>query len=317
MYQPSTHQHRSPFCCLLLALIDTHTQSADQRLLTNIIPTTVLEPRQTSKKSYLAHRRYANKTQGAFVPPAPCLPKYSLGQPLFGKVSHPHMGTHVLTQAPAQNDSAWRRCHPHTSATTRALLFKNYIFCQRQEAMEGLNSLRKECLQARCPREENKIKNHKTWAVTNSCRKHRSERYVLFQSFLAESKQDTFSLNAVFLYSLEISLSARVWKEWKLWRTDSRFSFQCLRTPGTSGATRHPRSWPLLPKASQLLGSERLQGELLGAAASCFLLPSHLGLGFPYAMFSDLHLSHDFAVFTRVKHACTGMCDFCCNSFCS
>lgn len=138
------------------------------------------------------------------------------------------------------------------------------------EATGGLKSRWKEWLKAGQPREENKIRNYKTWAGINTHGKHQLERYVLFQTFLDESKQDTFS-PAVLLFSSETSLSARIWKGWNLGRADKHFGFQCLRAPGISGATRHQ-----LPSASvkhfHLPGSECLQGKMLGAAVGCFLI---------------------------------------------
>lgn len=107
--------------------------------------------------------------------------------------------------------------------------------------------------------------------------------------FQDESRQDPFS-PAVFLFSSEASLSARVWRGGDLGRTDKHFSFQCLRAPGISGATRHQVA-SVSPKHFQLPSSECLQGKMLGAAVHCFLPPSHLRLGFPHTAFSDL-LSH-------------------------
>lgn len=84
-------------------------------------------------------------------------------------------------------------------------------------------------------------------------------------SFLAESKQDPFSPAP----SLEISLSARVWKERNLGRPAKHFSFQCLRTPGITGAT----GWLLLPKASPALGLRASASEAAGRCSG-FLSPS-------------------------------------------
>lgn len=167
------------------------------------------------------------------------------------------------------------------------LVFKNCLFLQGGKQQEALKAGGKEWLQAGELAEENKI-----------IRKHGLQSIHLAStgwkgmccfSLLGESKQDAFS-PAVFPFSSETSLSARIWKGWHLGRTDKHFSFWCLRAPGFSGTTRH---WlaSFSPKHFQLMGSESLQGKKVGAAVGCFLLPSHLRPGFPFTAFSYL-LSH-------------------------